>query len=1183
MMQQLIRRGLILGLVACFMSCQEEVRPMMQSLSSDSTGIHFTNTIEDSEALSILNYEYIYNGGGVAIGDLNQDGLQDVVFTGNIVDNAIYLNRGDMVFQDISQQSGILDYPRWSTGITLVDINADGLLDMYITSSGHDGITDKTNLLLVNQGNDAEGIPSFVDLAEAYGISSPTNDTNAAFFDYDNDDDLDLFVISNQMPPDNQPSRYREKVRDGSSKTVDHLYQNQADEGTAHPSYTEVSQSAGILIEGFSLGLNVCDINEDGWKDVYITNDYLSNDLLYINNQDGTFSDQAAAYFKHTSFSAMGNDVVDLDNDGDSDIIVLDMQPQDNYRRKTMLPPNKYSDYINNEKFDFQYQYMRNTLQENQFDPATAGEEPAFSDVSNLAQIAATDWSWAPVVADFDNDGLRDLIVTNGFPKDITDRDFIDYSTDVGIYASDEHLLPKIPSVQINNFAFRNKGDLQFDDVTAAWGILEPSFSNGAAYGDLENDGDLDYIVNNINQEASVYLNQNATNHAVRIKLTGPASNPLGIGAIVKLYHDSLTVQTCDFTLSRGYLSSHEPFIHFGIGTSTEVDSITVNWPSGGRSVIADPNIQKTITIEHQNRVQPSERRDDRTNPIFTDVTQETGLEFTHEEVDFIDYNVQPMLPHKLSQYGPALAVGDANGDGLDDLFISGSHFEKGQFFLQDKSGQFSQAELIEYASEEDYRSEELGAVFFDADGDGDNDLYVVHGGYEVAADDPQYQDRLYQNNGGRFIQVMDALPAILTSGAAVKAADYDGDGDLDLFVGGRVLPQQYPTAVSSYLLRNDSDQNHIKFTDVTKSVASDLIDIGMITDALWTDYDNDGRIDLMLVGEFMPVTLLRNTTDGFRRVSLGSEIDDETGWWNGILGSDFDHDGDIDYILANVGNNTPVQISKAHPYKVYYKDFDQNGLKDLVPACHFLDQSGEMVEYPYFGRLEIVKQINVIRKNYRKHQDLAVTPMQELFPPEVMEDCTVLSASVFSSVQLLNQGDGQFHMKALPREVQKSAVYGMLSEDVNQDGLLDIILVGNDYGMEISLGRLDAHNGLVGINDGKGSFSFMEPGESGFYVADDAKALVKVYNGAAGTINYVASQNRGPLKAHRLNESSKIVKLQPDESYAEIKFHNGDIRKEEFYYGHGFLSQSSRVIKKTTAMKAIKIFNTKNQLTREI
>ena len=1182
-MHYFIRVGLFLSLIVGTISCQEEQYSMMESISADKTGIDFINAIEDSEALSILNYEYIYNGGGVAIGDLNQDGLQDVVFTGNIVDNAIYLNQGDMVFKDVSVQSGITAYPRWSTGITLVDINSDGLLDMYITSSGHQSITDKTNLLLINQGNDAEGTPTFLDRAKAYGISSPSNDTNAAFFDYDNDEDLDLFIISNQMPPDNQPSRYRKKVRDGSSTTVDHLYQNNIDKTTGHPIYIEVSQDAGILIEGFSLGLNICDINEDGWKDIYITNDYLSNDLLYINNQDGTFSDQADTYFKHTSFSAMGNDVVDLDNDGDSDIIVLDMQPQDNYRRKTMLPPNKYSDYINNEKYGFQYQYMRNTLQENHRIPSTTGDRVTFSDVSNLAKLAATDWSWAPVVADFDNDGLKDVIVTNGFPKDITDRDFIDYSTDVRSYASDEHLLPKIPSVQINNYAFKNLGDLQFADVTAEWGIDQPSFSNGAAFGDLDNDGDLDYVVNNINQEASVFQNNSSSGQSVRIKLNGPKANPLGFGAIVHLYYDSIKMQTTDFTLSRGYLSSHEPFVHFGLGESDEVDSIIVDWPSGGRSVINDMDISEVVNIEHQYAQELSQKPIVQAKPLFEEISEIVGLKFIHEEMDFIDYNVQAMLPHKLSQYGPALAVGDANGDGLDDLYISGSHFHKGQFFLQNESGRYSQADLFVNLTEDEYQSEELGALLFDADNDGDNDLYVVHGGYEVAADDPQYQDRIYQNEGGIFRYMSDALPAFLLSGIAVKAADFDLDGDLDLFIGGRVMPHQYPTPVSSYLLRNDSKGKQIKYTNVTEAIAPTLVDVGMITDALWTDYDNDGRVDLMLVGEFMPVTFLRNTVDGFKKHSLGADIESQTGWYNGILASDFDHDGDTDYIIGNVGDNTQVQISQTYPYKVYYKDFDDNGVKDLVPACHFLDQSGEMVEFPYFGRLEIAKQINVIRKAYRKHQDLAVTPMQDLFPADVMDDCMVLSAHLFSSVQLINQGNGKFQMKVLPREVQKSAIYGMLADDVNQDGWLDIILVGNDYGMEISMGRLDAHNGLVGMNDSTGHFNFKESDKSGLFVAEDAKALVKIHNEEESTIDYLASQNRGPLRAHRQNKQSKIITLRPNESYAIITMADGRVRKQEFYYGHGFLSQSSRVIIQSKAMKAIQIYDTKNQLTREM
>lgn len=1168
-----------LSLLVCFMSsCSNDPVSLFTSLSSEQTHVTFNNIIEDSEELSILNYEYIYNGGGVGIADFNNDGLQDIVFTGNAVDNSLYMNTGNLMFKDVSSASGIDKHSRWSTGVAIVDVNLDGWLDMYITSSGHDQIQDKSNLLFINQGLNTDGIPTFKEMASLYGIENPSNDTNAAFFDYDNDNDLDLFIISNQMPPDNQPSRYREKVKDGSSRTVDHLYQNNWSEAKGHPEFSEVGKAAGILVEGFSLGLNVCDLNQDGWKDVYITNDYLSNDLLYINNQDGTFSDRSADYFKHTSFSAMGNDVADLDNDGDADIVVVDMLPKDNYRRKTMMPPNKYVDYINNERFDYQYQFMRNTLQENLQNSLTA-DAPTFSEVAHAAQISATDWSWTPLVADFDNDGLKDLIVTNGFPKDITDRDFIDYSVDVGNYASDSHLLPKIPSVKIKNYAFRNHGELNFEDVTTEWGIDEPSFSNGAAFGDLDNDGDLDYVVNNINGEASIYQNQSLNANSIRIKLIGPKQNPLGIGAVAMLYYDSLSVQYIDFTTSRGYLSAHEPIIHFGLPESAVVDSLIVHWPDKNVSKLDELSYTGLLECTYSDSKPVAPRQSANTvNPTLYSITDSLGIQFEHEEIDFIDYNVQAMLPHKLSQYGPALAVGDVNDDGLDDLFLSGSHFHKGQIFMQTSSGKFQRSERILYKDEDDYESEELGALLFDADADGDNDLYVIHGGYEVDASQSQYQDRLYINQNGQFTNQPNALPNVSFSGLSVKAADYDQDGDLDLFVGGRVIPHKYPESPGSVLLRNDSEAGNITFTNVTETLAPSLTSTGMITDMLWSDFNNDGRVDMILVGEFISMTLLENTTTGFKDVTKSTGIQNKVGWWNSIVGGDFDQDGDIDYVLGNIGHNTSVQVSEEYPYKVYYSDFDSNGVKDVIPACHFLDRQGEMEEFPYFGRLEIVKQVNPIRKWYRKHHDIAVVSMPNLFNRDQMKESLILSANTFSSSYIENLGDGRLAMRELPQIVQKAPVYGMATTDLNQDGYLDILMVGNDFGMEVSLGRMDAHNGIVGLGNGDGSFEFSGGESSGFLVPDDGKAIVKIYNAKSKRMDYLVSQNQSKLLAFSSGTHDTYLPLLPSDSYAIVTLKNGNQYKTEFHYGDSFLGQSSRYIRIPRELETIDIYNFVNE-----
>ena len=782
-----MRNSLLLGILSIFLcySCNTD-QTLFTLLEGGETGISFNNIIVHDDSLNILKYEYIYNGGGVGVADLNNDGLQDLLFTGNVVDNQIYLNQGDFKFEDVTQQAGLLENQRWSTGLTIVDINTDGLLDIYITSSGPEFIKNRSNLLWVCQEITSDGVPIYKEVSEAYGLKDDSYSTHAAFFDYDNDDDLDLIVINNDMVKDRQPSKYRKREDKGKTTRTDLLYRNDWDDSLGHPVFTEVSEEAGIIKEGFSLGLNIHDFNHDGWKDIFITNDYLSTDLLYINQKNGTFLDQADVYFKHTSFSAMGNDVVDLDNDGLSEIVALDMLPQDNYRKKTMLPPNNYTSYINNERYDYQYQHIRNTLQKNNFDPSRLGKGAVFSEQALISGIAATDWSWAPLIADFDNDGDRDIVVTNGFPQDVTDRDFIDYNMDVGAFASDQLLLAKVPSVKIPNVAFENEGDLSFKRVNEEWGITMPSFSNGATYADLDNDGDLDIVINNINEAASIYKNNGiAENNWIRVKVKGPAKNPLGYGSIITVTTDNLE-QVMELTPGRGYLSSVETTLHFGLGATRDVQSIKVSWPDQTISYIKDVKVNEEIevdyaTLEKQKMSSASEPLAN----LFMDVTLERGVDYNHVDEDYTDYNVQPMLLHKLSQYGPGIAVGDVNDDGREDFYISGSHFQSGQLYIQTIEGKYELSDQIQQA--EGAPGEELGVLFFDADNDGDQDLYTALGGYEFDLVDTIYEDRLYINENGRFEVAPSALPKMLVSSSVVTAGDMDNDGDLDLFIGGRV------------------------------------------------------------------------------------------------------------------------------------------------------------------------------------------------------------------------------------------------------------------------------------------------------------------------------------------------------------------------------------------------------------
>jgi hypothetical protein len=1153
------------------LSCKQD-KNLFRKIDPAESGITFNNQIIENDTVNVIDLENVYNGGGIAAGDFNNDGLQDLYFTGNLVANKLYLNKGAFKFEDISTEAGVDGQGHWSRGVTTIDINNDGRLDLYVSTTIKRNPEERRNLLYVNTGNNEKGIPLFKEMATEYGIADTSHSTMSAFFDYDNDGDLDLFIANNAIVENDYPNRFRAIINDGSHPSTDRLYRNNGSDSLGHPYFTNVSKEAGILWEGYSHAINICDINLDGWKDIYISNDYLSGNILYINNHDGTFTNKVFEYFKHGSANAMGNDVVDVNNDGLSDLIELDMNPEDNFRKKMMMNPNSYQTYQNIDYFNYHYQYVRNSLQINQgwgIQQKDSSLAPVFAELGYYAGIAETDWSWTPSVADFDNDGLRDVIITNGFPRDVTDHDFIAYRNEAYLIASKTQLLEQIPAVKISNYGFRNMGDLRFQNVSKNWGLVFPSFTNGAIYVDLDNDGDLDFVTNNINDPAFLFENKINNEKKVKanflkVKLNGDTLNKNGLGTWVELYYNKGNKQALEYSPYRGYLSSVDPVIHFGLDSMPSIDSLVVKWPGGKKQTISQPAINTTITCDIKNANENYNWLHDPKdfNTIFTDYTAATGITYRHTEKDFVDFNIQKLLPHKLSQYGPALAVGDINGDQLDDLVIGGSRNNSTNIFVQQANGKFSQKQLFDDKQSLLKSNEDMGILLFDADNDNDLDLYCASGTYENLPNTPDHRDQFWVNDGkGNFVADTSGLPVNYTSKSCVKAADFDHDGDLDIFIGGRVLPGSYPKPVSSFIYRNDSKPGAIKFTDITGSAATPLKDIGLVCDALWSDFDNDGWVDLILSGEWMPVTFLKNNKGIFTDVSEATGLKNQVGWWNSIAGGDIDNDGDIDYVVGNLGLNSFYKGSDEYPVSIYAKDFDNNGSYDAIPSVFIPDvANGIRKEYPAQTRDDLVKQVIGFRQKFPAYQPFAVATMDKVLTEEERKDALILKCNQFQSSVIINLGGGKFQMRALPAAAQFAPVNAIILDDFNQDENLDILLNSNDFGTEVTVGRYDAMNGLLLLGNGDGGFTAQEMNRSGIFIPGDGKALVKI-KAANGGYMVAASQNKGPLKFFLFSETLRSVVPAANVIGVEIEFKNGKKRKVELYSGSSFLSQNSRTV----------------------
>ncbi|MFD1144661.1 VCBS repeat-containing protein [Larkinella insperata] len=1088
------------------LACEQKPRTLFTTLSASESGVRFRNTVTENDSFNLVDYYYVYNGGGVAVGDLDNDSLPDLYFTGNQVGDRIYRNTttpgsDHPTFEDVTPRAG-LKKGGWSTGVTMADVNADGLLDVYVCKSGNYAGSGRKNRLYINKGNFR-----FEESAERYGLADTSYTNQATFFDYDKDGDLDLYLLTSTNLVRN-PNQVTPVVADGSGLANDKLFRNDSD--ASGPRFTEVTRPAGILHDGFGLGLTIADFNQDGWEDIYVANDFLANDFLYVNNHDGTFQEVSKTYFKHHSQFSMGCDAADINNDGLTDLVVADMLPADNEQRKKMAGPANYQQFESIVRQGYHPQFMRNMLQVN------GGKAPdgrmVFSEIGQFAGVSATDWSWSPLLADLDNDGWRDLFITNGYLRDITDLDFVSFNNS---FARDGNRTPeeinqylrqgatKMPSIRKANRFFRNNRDLTFTDATADWFGAEASLSNGSAYADLDRDGDLDLIVNNINQDAYILQNNTANHHYLQVQLKGPAQNRFGLGAKVTVYNNGLT-QSHHQTVTRGFQSSSDYLIHFGLGDHQAVDSLTVIWPDGKAQTVPKPAIDRVLALDHR-QASPVARKPEKPQPtLMTGITEASGIPFIHQEEPYLDYNQEPLLPHKLSQQGPKLAVGDVNGDGLDDVFVGGSFRHYGKLLLQQPSGGFVQKPYTDESRPKD--EEDVGALLFDADGDGDNDLYIVSGSNEYHDGSDYYQDRLYLNDGkGKFTPATDRLPAIRHSGSCVRAVDVDRDGDLDLFRGGRLRALQYPMPGESSLLINEGG----RFRDATSERAPNLRNIGMVTDAVWADIDRDSWPDLLVVGELMPITVFKNNRGELAPLPVDA-LKDSDGFWNCIRSGDFDHDGDLDFVVGNLGLNSRYRMSPEQPMRVFAGDYDGNGRIDAI-MTYYLDGT----EYPVASRDELGRQLPLIKKQFTDYAQYAKARLTDLVTPDRQKNSTVLRACQQQSMLLENTGGG-FRLKPLPAPAQWAPVQDFLVEDIDQDGHLDVLAVGNAYDAESVAGQYDASTGVVLKGDGKGNFRPLLFPQSGFLADGDCKSIVGLNR--RGRRVFLVSANQGLLKIFQTN-----------------------------------------------------------------
>ncbi len=1074
----------LLVLVACTNETRKESKTtLFKLLSSDQTGINFVNQLDYTEELNTYTFKNFYNGGGVGLGDFNNDGLPDIFFSGNLVPNKLYLNKGNFHFDDISESAGVGIPGMWTTGVSLVDINADGLLDIYICKSGPPSNFRRTNELFINNGN-----LTFTEKAEEYGLAFEGLSVHAAFFDFDKDGDLDCYLLNNSIRSVGGYDLRKDQRNIPDPLGGNKLLRN--DNGK----FSDISEHAGIYTSaiGFGLGVTIGDVNKDGWSDIYVSNDFFERDYLYINNQDGTFSESLEKYLREISLGSMGADMADINNDGLPDIFVTEMLPEGDDRLKTTTQFESWDKYKRSVGMGYYHQFSRNVLQLNNGDGS-------FSEIGRLAGVHATDWSWGALIFDMDNDGWKDIFVANGIYKDLLDQDYVNFSADPEIINQILHrkkniitrLIDSIPSVRIPNYAFENKGDLKFENKSSEWGLDLPSFSNGSAYGDLDNDGDLDLVLNNVNMPAFVYENRSKElkpeNASITFSLHGEKQNSSAIGAKITLKANGLQFYQ-ELSPMRGFMSTVDYDVQFGLGKILSLDSVIIDWPQGKITVLTDVKTNQRISLHEKDAQIKIETHKSRVSKgtVFKTIPEVQGIDFIHQENDYSDFDQDRILFNMVSNEGPCLCSGDLNNDGLTDFYVGGAKNQAGAMYLQTKSGGFSRSS--QQVFDEDKSTEDTDCIFFDADNDGIPDLYVTSGGSEFSSSSGALLDRLYFNKGnGKFEKGKQLFPVSdkFESTSTVVAGDYDYDGDLDLFVGVRIMPLQYGLPGNGYLLNNDGKGN---FKDVTKMAASGLLNSGMITDAKWIDVNNDDKIDLLVTGEWMPIRLFINENNNFIERTKEYGLDKTNGWYNTLETGDFNNDGLTDFVAGNHGLNSRFKASLTEPVSLYVNDFDQNGMIEQV-----ITRFNYGTAYPLTLRQDIIAQIPSLKKKYLHFNEYKGKTIADIFTPDQLKDAIILDAFTFETAVWINQGKGSFKRTVLPVQAQFSPVYAILVDDFDKDKNQDILLGGNLYRAKPETGIYDGSFGLLLKGDGLGNFKAISSGESGILIKGEIRSMEKI------------------------------------------------------------------------------------------